>query len=428
MLRVLSRSVSRPAGLPLAVAVLLMAFALPVKADAPLELGQATEMALERDSTIKGLNVRSEGLRERAVADGALPDPEIVIGAEGLPVDNPVSSDMMTMYRVGVRQRFPAGDSRRLSREQTRFLAAATDHEARARAEEVTLQVRRAWLDWKLATQVLELTRSAEEAFAELVEVTESRYRSGQGRQMDISQARLERARLEQRILSKQAEAEAARTALVRWTGEFPSGTGGPGNFPEWPEPGSRLAMLERIGKHPAVRADDERTEAGRIETSLARQAYRPEWMVEAGYGHQRGSDPMGGRMSDKLFAMVSFNLPVFTGNRQDRQVASARAELEALDHDRGARLQEYEGRMDRANSDWNRFGQMLELYDNHLLPEADRAFESTLSAYQSGRASFDELIRTRLDRLDQRIGRLEAWRTRQAARIELAYLAGDAS
>ncbi len=392
-----------------------------------LDIATAESIALERDAGLQAFEARSKGLREDAVADGALPDPEIMLGAEGIPVDAPGSSDMMTMYKLGVRQRIPAGQSRRYRAEKSGFMAEAEELGQAARKRTVLREVRAAWLDWAIADRELEVARAAERTFAELVETTEFRYRAGRGRQMDINQARLERARLQQRILTRESDVDRARAELARWLGNALGPSAHPSDLPEWPEPDDHSDLLEQLPAHPVIQAEERRARAGEAETRLARQAYRPEWMVEAGYAHQRGNDPMdGGRMSDRVFGMVSFSLPLFTANRQDRRLAAARKRLDGLERDREERIQEYEARLDRALTEWKRYGEILQLQDATLVPEAERAEVAARSAYKADQASFDELVRARIERLDQDLERLETHRTVLLARTELLYLAGD--
>jgi outer membrane protein TolC len=358
------------------------------------DMNTAVGMALERDEGLQALDQRRLGLKERSVADGALPDPEIMIGAEGVPVTDPFNADMMTMYKVGMRQRFPAGSTRELARERTLHQADGLDADLQARRLDIARQTRLAWLEWATAWQSLELAREAVEAFAELNEITMTRYRAGTGRQRDVDQARMELAMLERRVLVKKTRLDEASSRLTRWTGQQPSGV------PDLPAdaemPARNLDELsERLHRHPLLQASDYRIEAGVTDTRLARQAYRPSWMVEAGYAHTRGMDPMTmSRQSDKLFAMVSFSIPLFTANRQDRRLTAARSELEALNHDRGLELQQMQGELDRQHSAWHRLTEQVEWLETRVLSSAEATVESTLSAYRADRATFDELVR----------------------------------
>ncbi len=386
----------------------------------------AIALATERDEGLRALEQRQAALNERAVADGALPDPEVMIGVEGVPVSDPLDADMMTMYKVGIRQRFPSGQTRELSRERTGQQGSVIDAEIKARRLDIARQTRAAWLDWASAWEELELARDAATAFEELDEITRARYRAGTGRQRDVDQAQLELAVLQRRILIKRTRVEEAATRLERWTGQRPgSEPAGSVDFQASPQAVERLRSL--LLHHPALLVSDRQVEVGITDTRLARQAYRPSWMVEAGYAHTRGMDPMTmSRQSDKLFAMVSFSIPLFTANRQDRRLAATRSELKAINHDRGLELQRLRGELDRQHSLWHSQNEQLEWMQSRVLASAEATVESTLSAYRADRATFDELVRARLALLDQQLQMISIRQARAAAAVELAWLTAE--
>ncbi len=386
----------------------------------------AVNLALEQDEGLKALEQRQSGLSERAVADGALPDPEIMIGVEGVPVTDPFDADMMTMYKIGVRQRIPAGSTLELNRDRTLQEADGLAAEIAARRLEIARETRLAWLDWASANEALEVARETAGAFEELKSLTESRYRAGTGRQRDVDQARLELSVLERRILVEQTRLDKAASDLARWTGTKPPGTPqGWFQSTRTGEPTDRLRS--KLLQHPVLAASDQRIEVGITDTRLARQAYRPSWMVEAGYAHTRGNDPMTmQRQSDKLFAMVSFSVPLFTGNRQDRRMASARAELEALGHDRGLQLQELRGNLERQLSLRDSNFDQLDWMESRVLANAEATVESTHSAYRADRASFDELVRARIALLDQQLEIIDIRQALARAEIQLAWLTAE--
>lgn len=386
----------------------------------------AINLAIERDEGLRALQQRQTALEERAVADGALPDPELMIGVEGVPVSDPLDADMMTMYKVGIRQRFPAGQTRELNRERTGQQATVIDAEIKARRLDIARQTRAAWLDWASAWEELELAGDAATAFEELDEITRARYRAGTGRQRDVDQAQLELAVLQRRILVKRTRVEEAATRLARWIGQRPgSAPAGSVDFPT--PPGSVEALRSILLQHPALLVSDRQVDVGITDTRLARQAYRPSWMVEAGYAHTRGMDPMTmSRQSDKLFAMVSFSIPLFTANRQDRRLSATRSELQAVNHDRGLELQRLRGELDRQHSLWHSQNEQLEWMESRVLASAEATVESTLSAYRADRATFDELVRARLALLDQQLQMISIRQARAAAAVELAWLTAE--
>lgn len=366
-----------------------------------LSIGSAVEQALARDAGLQELERRARALDHLAIADSALPDPELILAAEGLPIDDPLSSDMMTMYRIGLRQRFPAGDSRRLAADRRTAQARAVEADVRARALEVTLQTRLAWLEWTSARASANRVDAMLEQLRQQVSIIQRRFQTGTGRLQDESQALLELALLERRQVDARTAIDDARAQLERWIGPWRPVEIFP-RLPEWTlKSTSSEDWQAQLARNPELIAASLRVEAGDINAELARQAYRPKWMLEAGYGHQRGEDPMGRRMSDKLFAMASISLPLFAADRQDRQVDAALAERDAQQAQSHLVMQRLSGELVRQQALKERLAERRELLETRILPRAQATVDATLSAYEADRATFEELISARLRQLE---------------------------
>jgi outer membrane protein TolC len=410
-------------------ALLLLPFALPATgawAADSLDLAEAVRLALARDQSLARLDAEADSLAQRAVAEGQLPDPELTLGFQNLPVDSfSTTDDMMTMLMVGVRQQFPAGRTRHLRRDRGELESAARRAERDRRVLEIRLAVRGAWLDWRYAHTAAVMAGDAQSQFDELVALMQRRVAAGTARQRDLFQARLELAALSERIIELEAALDAAAAELDRWSGE-PVTHRTPGTAAEWHLP-DKPVLRQQLATHPTLRLLALQIEAGRVGTDIARQAYRPSWMVELGYGYRRGTDmTTGDRGSDMITGMVSFNLPLFRGQRQDRRVQAATHEQDAAQFEHADARRRLDGELERQWALWTRLAELDDLYRDELLPEAQQTVRASESAYRSDRATFDELIRARVDELNYQLRALRVARSRDDARIELLYLAGE--
>ena len=398
----------------------------PVLAADTLDLAEAERLAIERDSGLDQGRAMAEADRESAVAAGALPDPELSLGLRSLPVDSfDPEDDMMSMVTLGVRQRFPGGQSRALTRERGELAGRARDAEVKVREREVRRQVRRAWTRWAYTVRQLELVREEAVGFEELVEITGRRYSIGMGDQRDLSRSRLELAAVEERILDLEEVHESARAELARWTGRLPAAIR-PGQG-ELPTPPDAEVLMERLHDHPLLIAEARRLDATETTVDIARQSYRPDWMLEVSYGHRLATDMDGERASDLASVGVGMSVPLFTRNRQDRKVAAARAEARASHHRRMDLLHDLQGQLETQLVRYQRRRDLIDLYDDRILQEAAERLELEFSAYGADRGDFRDLIRARVDELDYRLRRLRVEQQLAESRIELDYLAGEA-
>ena len=89
-----------------------------------LGLGEAELIALDQDFIIKKYNARSESLKERAIADGQLPDPELSFGLAEVPLNNfNLNQHEDTEVRLGLSQAIPPGDTLKYRTERTNSMA-----------------------------------------------------------------------------------------------------------------------------------------------------------------------------------------------------------------------------------------------------------------------------------------------------------------
>lgn len=407
-------------------ALALCAVATAAWAAEPLTLQGAEAVALARDAALENLQARREALSESAIAESQLPDPELLLGANNVPVDSfDLDEEAMTQLVLGLRQRFPAGDTLGLSRDRMETMAGATARAQDERRRQVVRALRKAWIEVAWHDRAASLVAAERGWYAKLEDAVEAAYASGSRRQDELIRIGLEKDALAEEEL-RLAESRAPWDAeLGRLLGEE-SGRVRADALPALPPLPPRELTAERLEDNPALAARAREADAERIGVDLARQRYKPSWMLDVRYGFRDGENPGGDDRADMLTAMVSFDLPLFTSERQDRRVSAARASERAarrqLEHERRGLAATAEGAWERHA----RLGERIAMYDGQILPAAENYVEATLLAYQNDQAPFDELVRAEKTLLDARLKRLRLAADRLSAEAELAYLIGD--
>lgn len=402
--------------------VIVLLAALPVNAALPLR--QAVEMAQVNDPWLLGSEQRQAALEAKSEAAGSLPDPMVSAGFANLPTDTfDFNQEAMTQFTVGVTQVLPRGDSRELRRRQ--LLEQGEEHPfaRQDRRAQVAVSVTALWLDSWLARESIRLIEDDRALFEQLVDVAESRYATALGgtRQNDLVRAQLELTRLDDRLTSFRAQRESTRARLREWL-PAPAGEGDLEPVDQLPEltlrslSAGETADLEarptaqRVGallqQHPAIRGIDQRLVATQTGVDLAEQGYRPEWRFNASYGY-RDEDPTGMERADFFSVGVAFDLPLFTGSRQDREVQAATASTEAVRTERALALRRMAGEL---LAQWSRLQRLEErraLYRERLLPAMSDQAQAALAAYTHDTGDFAEVVRARIDELNARIDAL---------------------
>jgi len=418
-------------------AMLLLLAGAPVCAQngpAALTMKDAIAIAIDSDPWLAGSEYREQALADEAVAAASLPDPKLSLLAGSFPVDTfDVNQEPMTQLGVGLSQMFPRGDSRALGRVQKEQLSAQEPLLRVDRQAQVAATVARLWLDAYRAQESIELIDRNRALFDYLVDAARSSYSAalGRARQQDLIRAQLELTRLEDRLTDLHLRQESAQRQLSEWVGssaglplarELPDGAVAlPLHELEARSANEQLAY-ELLQGHPALAAFDQRIAAMSTAVDLARQKYKPEWGVMANYGH-REEDTAGQGRADLLSLGVTVDLPVFTGNRQDREFDAAVARAEALKTDKLLLARRMAAELRAGVVRLKRLGERNALYTGELLPQMAEQADAALSAYNNDDGDFAEAVRARIAELDAKLAALSLAVERQQVIAQINYL-----
>jgi outer membrane protein TolC len=125
---------------------------------------------------------------------------------------------------------------------------------------------------------------------------------------------------------------------------------------------------------------------------------------------------------------MVTVDMPLFPGKRQDRRVAASVAEADALRYARDNVHRDLQRTLDTEYPRWQRLQEREQIYARDILPAARHNAEAALSAYRNGVTDFTALMRAQLADLDSRLQSLRTRTDRLQTQARLLYLAGDDS
>jgi outer membrane protein TolC len=408
------------------IALLSLPFGPVVRAEG-LTLADAERVAVERDAMLRQLGAEAEAMRARAVAESQLMDPKLRVGAVNVPVDSfSFTAEDMTMVELGVSQEFPAAGVRRLTRQKMDQTAAAADAMASDRRRTVQREVRRVWVELGYIAGARELLAAQTSWVEQMRASARARYASGEGKQLDVLQAGLDAAMLREQQLDLDRDEAMRRAQLARWIGDEQAATAGPFSLPARAEPPTLGVLEDRLAQHPAQADYERRIDAARTAVELAEMSKRPGWMLDVSYGLRSGEDPFGMTRSDMLSAMVTVDLPLFRGNRQDREVSAALAEQRGLREQHDDHRREMHAMLQEAWATARKTGDLEKFYESDLLPLADQSVQAALLAWSSNRAMIDEVVTARRVALETRMKHLRLAADRAQAQFDIDYLAGE--
>jgi outer membrane protein TolC len=388
----------------------------------PLSLAEAQRLALARSRQLVAQDAGAAASQDLAVAARQLPDPVLSVGVDNLPVTGDeryrLTSDFMTMRRIGLMQELTRADKRRLRAE--RFEREAD--KALAEKDRLSAAIERdtalAWLD-RYYTEAMMAVIADQRAQAKLaIEAAEGAYRGGRGSQADVLAARVAQGMIDDRASELDRQLQNATVRLERWIGAAAQQP-----LVGKPDIGMLrfdLAALDapslgaHLAHHPEIAVLGKQEQIAQAEAKLAKANEKPDWTVEVNYLRR------GPAFSDMVSVGVSVPLQWDRRNRQDRELSAKLAAVEQAKDERDEMLRQHLGETRTLINEWRNNLERRQRYERELIPLAVERGAAALAAYRGGKAGIGDVLAARRDEIDLR---LQALQLEAAAAQRWAYL-----
>jgi outer membrane protein TolC len=388
-----------------------------------LSLEAARARALDNNPGLAEMGERYTALLEAVPQQGALPDPVVSLAAANFPWDDfDRNQENMTQLQLGVSQTFPFPGKRDLATEAAGYEAEAALHTVDEMRLHLAKNVALTWWELYYLDRSLETVQRNQTLLRQFVEVARTKYEVGSGLQQDVLLAQLELSRLLDQAIRVEALRDERAIRLNLLMGELPENpvdlpAGRPGELkPLVPQ----SVLYERATRtRPLLESQRAEIRASESRLELARKDYYPDVTVGVRYGN-RDEDDFGQSRQDFLSVMLSVQVPLYAGSKQDRQVGQRERELAqsqyALSDERNRVL----SAIATAATDYRRASEQLELFDKGIIPQARLTVESMLAGYQVNEVDFLNLVRAQVTLLNYE---LQYWQTFTEANQSIARL-----
>ncbi len=418
--------------------------------DTILDLEMAMRYAQLTDPWLVGNEHSQDAILAASVAAGSLPDPSMSISMANLPTDTlDFSQEGMTQAKIGISQAFPAGDSLALRQRQLELQGSQFPFQRLNRKAKVGVTVGQLWLNTYKQQESIAIIHKNRALFEQLTDIAESSYSTalGKSRQQDVIRAQLELTRLDDRLTVLHQRQETYQQQLVEWLNDYfqdeylentrqvhqlqisqfslvrklPDIQLLNQQFYKSAAPIKPEILYKKLSMHPVLKALEQKIKTSDTGIELAKQKYKPKWGVNAGYGF-RADDPMGNDRADLLSVGVTFSVPLFTANRQDKEVQSARSKASAVKTEKWQLLRKLMASFETSKAQLLRLNQRQALYQTQLLPQMHEQAEASLTAYTNDDGDFAEVVRARIAEMDAEISALNINVERQKSILQLNY------
>lgn len=398
-------------------------------ANTSLSLAAAEKIALQRDLITQSQMAMSEAMTEKSVSADSWANPTIKFGALAVPVDTfDLEQEQMTQVVIGYKQMLPRGDSADIKSKKWLAKAGLMDANKVTREAMLRKSVRKAWLKVYLKEGARNIVKTNTGLFKQLVTVSQSQYVAGRKKQQDVLQAEVELSLIEDELEKVESELEVARAALAQWIGveksklDLNTSTEFLDDLMLSEQQMSENSLLQ----HPNVNQSDAMIGIAEQDIGLAKENNSTQWGFDITYGVRQGNNPSGSERPDFLSMMATMNIPVFTADKQDRDIVASKLTLQAKKYQRQDTLRVLNSKLNQVKARWYRTIERISRYEEKVLPQAKQNAVAAMSAYQSGVGSFISLTRARVSEFKAQLSHLKLTVEKANVLTEMRYLVGE--
>nr|WP_319552798.1 TolC family protein [uncultured Vibrio sp.] len=386
------------------------------QAQSTQELTKLINIALENDGNRKQFFAQSEAMRETGVANATLMDPKLKIGVGGLPVDSfKFDEDPMTNISVGLMQQFERGSTLDLQQKKANQQAVGLSLQVHARELDIANNMTQLWLELGYQQQAEQIMLENRRLMKEMENFIQTNYSIGKSEAQDLLNAQLQVSKLDEKL---QANAQMQRrlvAQLSEWLGSdwltSNSQQGNPmlqvSNQLSWDKLNQTLSSgndetkhYQLLSQHPMVKMADVSISTNETQVEIAEQAYSPQFGVEVAYAYRQSKNMKGEPASDLFSAYLTMDIPLFTGNRQDKSLAAAQYQVGAARLQKDTLLTQLNAKVNTLLVDRSNLSQRLERYQTTLLPQVKARIRAVERGYQNNTAQFNDVILASTDEL----------------------------
>ncbi len=348
-------------------------------------LEAALEIALQKNPEILALGARLEAAAERPSQANSLADPVLSGVYRNVGFDSfTLGEEMMSVAGVRFTQPLPYRGKRGLRAAIAESAVDVAASRIDVVSRRVVREVAEAYFELAYVDRATEIVADTRDYLSNLEQTAEARYAVGEGIQQDVLKAQVETSVLLNRLVVLEQQRDASETHLNRL---LDRSVGTPIDSladiagPLWDFDLGTL-QAEATASSSMVRERARRVEHDRAALDAARVDHKPDWIL-SGAWMNRGSLP------DIWEVNVGVTLPFYKGDKQDRAVAEAAANVRASELDVrdtsgvvAAAVREQFARAERA-------ARLRQLYDEAIIPQATLSLESAAAGYEVGNVDF---------------------------------------
>jgi len=362
------------------------------RGEEPIKLNDLINEALQNNPDLNAARHENAAAKALIPQAKAWDPPQIGVEFFQTPIDSfPNPADKWMEMDYFVQQMFPFPGKRAAMTRSTESGSAMTEQKYRALEKKIIRDLKNAYYNLYLVQQKIRINAENQDLMHEFTTIAKRQYEVGIGRQADILRAQTELSILINEGINLEQEKRSVE-AMVNTILSRPTD----GTLPVVPDivttpPAFTFDGLKALAlnSRPELQSMRENINMNQADLSAARLEYYPDIMFRVMYKDMRTTS------KDYWSTMASASIPLafwssgkFKGKVDEKEQTLRKAEQDYRSME-NMTLFQIRDALVNVQSNQN----IVALYKNTLIPQAEQTLQSTMAAYQTGNMDFFSLI-----------------------------------
>ena len=350
-------------------------------AQEPLTARNAVELAIAENPRMRAAERQIEAARARETQAAALPNPNLSLQAEEVPVSNPGGGTFL----IGISQPLLLGGQREVRGGVARLERELAEIDRVILRRDLAAEVRDAYARLLFMQEGVRLARSNREAAESLLQATRARHKAGELAKVEVLREEVERSRAEREVAAAEGRELQARGRLNVLLGRSAQSP-----LTVQPLQAPQLASLPPVAQL-VSRSLESRVELQRAGLAIERERLQRR-LAQAGLWTGTEVGVSGGMIEGQpgISGGITIPIPFY---RQQGEVAEAEANRLRAEAERDALRNTITLEVEEAYREARSAAQQAELFRSSYVPQAEQLVDNARRRFLAGEGSGLDVI-----------------------------------
>ena len=404
--------------------ILFMSFLSVLGQTNKYNLDDLIHFAKESSPSLAAVKFQIKADESRIKINSNLPDPLISFGVANLPINSfSFTQEAMTGKMISVTQAIPFPGKLSTIEELNEFDKTISTNQYRENENNISLLMKRLYFQLYYSQKEYEVIQNKKELFSALAEVLNSRSQNSLASQKDVIMNDYQISVAEDKLIAINSDQQNILSNISVLTEK---------EIKISEIDFSEINQLEKLDltnlsleANPSINKLKSMINKSAKKIELTDYNYYPDFKFTVQYNQRDIISKTNTNLNDFISFIVGFNLPINFGGRIDAATEESEYTQKYFEQNENAVRQDLSIKLQTAEENYKSLKKRLALINNELIEKAELNYKTTLSAYQTDKASFNDVVASINFLFDEKLKRDKIITELNKTISEIIYLTG---